>query len=117
MNIAETVLNGMISVVSTAADSGYLRFYSSTPTLLAECRMSAQAFGSPSGGAIAANAITSSDAVASGDIASAKLLRSDGTTEIASLTVGVGTGDVRLTRLDVNTGEPVLVRSLTLSVS
>ena len=117
MNINATVLNSMIAVLSTAANSGYLRFFSSTDVLIAEGRFSATAFAAPSNGSITANAITASDAVAAGNIAYAKILQSDGSTEVASLTVGVGSGDIRLTRLDVRTGEPIPIRSCTLGIS
>ena len=117
MNINAAVLSNMLLAFSTAANNGYLRFFSSTDVLIAEGRFSATAFAAPSNGTITANAITASDAVSSGDIAYAKIFQSDGSTEVASLTVGVGTGDIRLTRLDVRTGEPIPIRSCTIGVS
>ena len=117
MILTDAIKNSMAQVIATAANNGYLRAYSSGAVLLAESRFASTAFGSPSAGAIAANTITASPAVANGDIASMKMLQSDGATEIATLTVGVGSGDVKLSRLDVRVGEPVQINSCVLSVT
>lgn len=117
MNINPTLLDRMIAVMAADANNGYLRFFSAADVLIAECRFSATAFAAPSNGVITANAITSSDAVASDDIAYAKILQSDGSSWVTDLTVGVGAGDIRLTRLDVRAGEPIPIRSCTLGIT
>lgn len=74
------------------ANGGSLRLYSSAPALLATCALSATAFGAADGSCLAtANAVSPDVAPTTGTaIASAKILKSDGTTEVITLTVGLG---------------------------
>lgn len=126
MNITATLRNAMLELMSTACNTGYLQFYSgskpangdaaATGTLIAECRFNADAFAAASSGSITANAITSEVAVAADTIGYCRVLGSDHTTKVTDLTVGVGTGEVMLSRLDMRIGEPVLVASCVVSI-
>lgn len=117
MTLTTTLKNTLLQQINTAATSGYMRFYDGSSVLLAEDRFGSTAFATPSGGSMTANSISAAGAVSAGTIASAKMLQSDGVTEIATLTVGIGTGDVQLSRLDIRVGEPVQVSTCTLSIS
>lgn len=93
--------NAALDALARLLDNGYLRFYSSaqeaTPetavsgTLLAECRFSATSAPAASARVLTMNAITDdSSADNTGTVQSARALKSDGSSAVIDLTVGVG---------------------------
>ena len=111
--------------------AGYLRIYSgsapaaadaaATGTLLAESRFSDPAFGNAAdinpGARATASAITGdASANATGTAGYARAVDSDGGNAI-QLTVGVGTGDLQLSTLSIESGQEVDMTSLTFTVT
>jgi hypothetical protein len=113
------------------ANSGILRFYGGTKpanvaaaqsnTVLAECSMSATAFGTTntSTGIATANAIAAdSSCNAQGTITHASLFESNGTTRLVDVTVtttAVGTGEILLGSVSADVGISLTISSFTVT--
>lgn len=124
MKLSTTARNAACNAVVDLLDNGYVRIYTgSAPanpqtaasgTLLAELRFNATAFGAASTGAATAGAFTAdSSANADGTAGYARLLQSDGSTVIADVSVGVGSGDLQLNSLSISTGVEVQITAMT----
>jgi len=86
-------------------------------TVLAVLTLNATAFGAPSAGVVTANAITGeTNAPATGTAGHARLYKSDGTTLLATGTVGTVDANVVLGTTAVNAGNIVNCTSLSLTV-
>lgn len=121
-----TLRNTRMDAITTAiGTSGKLKIYAgSVPanpaasrgsnTLLADLDLSSSFAGSASGGVLTANSIATEAPVANGTASFADLTTSGGTV-VAQLTVGVGTGELQLGSLTLNTGVNVNVTSLTIT--
>lgn len=116
--IAET------DAVCALLNNGYIRIYSgtvpatpatsATGTLLAELRFAATAFGASNGTGLAtANSIASVTASASNTAGYCRILKSDGTTAVADLTVGTSGADLNLNSLSIASGAAVSITSFT----
>lgn len=112
ISLNSTLRNTRATDIVTFAGSGaLLRFYDSTPTLLAELTCSAT-LGTVSGGVLTFNAVTSAAASASGTFASASLYKSDGTTLVISgLTVGTSGTNIVMSAASVSSGTTVSISS------
>jgi hypothetical protein len=128
MKITAAIRNTQNDVVCDQLDSGgLLRIYSGTRptdadtalsgnTLLAELAFSSTAFPASSSGSAAANAITQdSSANATGTASFVRCVKADGTTVVADLSVGVGSGELQLNTLSIVSGLPVQVTALTFT--
>jgi hypothetical protein len=127
--------NELLTAFLDNLDDGLIKFYSGTRpagpdtalsgnTLLATATFGATAFGSPSGGAATANAITGDAAAdASGIPTFARLFEDDGTTVVADVSVGkTGSGAELIINTEdgsgnayITIGVPVDVASLTMT--
>lgn len=102
------------------ADSGFLKLYNASNTVIASCALSATSFGNADASCIAtANAVTADLAPTTGEtISYAKIMESNGTTEVISLTAGLtGSGaDVIVSgaTLTIPSGAGVAVASITI---
>lgn len=107
IGLAVALKNATLDLIFDQLNSGYIRVYNgskpanadvavSSQTKLAEARFGATAFAAASAGSKTANAITSdTDIDATGTATWARLLKSDGTTVVADVDVGVtGSGAV-----------------------
>lgn len=110
--------------VCALLNNGYIRIYTgaapanpqaaATGTLLAELRFAATAFGAANGtGLSTANAIAGVTAGNTGTAGYCRILKSDGTTAIADLTVGTSGQDLNLNSLSIATGASVSITSFT----
>ena len=127
MKITVARRNAQVDNFTGQCNSGLLRLYNGTKptdadtalsgnTLLAELTLNATAFGASSSGTATANAITQdSSADATGTCSFARMFASNGTTALADLTVGVGSGELQLNTLSIVSGLPVQVTALTVS--
>lgn len=115
--LADATVNAQASALSTLCNSGLIRVYDGTQPATADTAitsqvlgvtltMNATAFGAPSSGVLAANAITGGTAVASITPTWARILKSDGTTVVmdvsagaagANLTIGAFTSGTNVT--------------------
>lgn len=127
MKIAAATGAVMLDALKALSNSGTLKIYSGTVptnpdtalsgnTLLATFTFSATAFGadSLSGGfeqATASFAASTVTAVATGTAAFARMLKSDGTTVIADLTVGTSGADINLNSVAITNGGNVTLTS------
>lgn len=127
MHTAIVTRNAELNAINALANSGKLKLYTgampATPetavsgTLLATLTMNATAFGAASAGAAAAGAITSdTNAAASGTVGYARLMKSDGTTALMDLTVGLSAADLIFDSLTVTAGSTVSVSALTITL-
>lgn len=110
-------------------DNGYIRIYNdprpagpstaiSTQTLLAELRFAATAVSSESNGVLTFAAITKdSSADATGTATWARLLKSDGTTAIADIEIGVSGANLNLTTVSIVAGVEVDITSFTWTIA
>ena len=127
MKITAARRNAQIDNLTAQLNSGFCRIYSGTKptdadtalsgnTLLAELTFGATAFAAASAGSATANAITQdSSADATGTASFARLFASNGTTAIADVTVGVGSGELQLNTLSIVSGLPVQITSFAIS--
>jgi len=126
---ATTLRNNRLAQVAAAADAGAtganIRLYTAprpatggaTTTLLAEGTMSTTAFGTPSGGAMTANAITrETSAPATGTAAWFRIVDSNGTFVMdGSVSALGGGGELQLGSTTINAGVEVRFDSLTVT--
>lgn len=122
-----TTRNAMLDLVdSDIGTSGFLRIYDGTKpatadtalsgnTLLAECDLSATAFGAASGGVLTANSITAeASAPATGTATFFRLVTSGGTC-IVQGTVSTSGADLNLSTVSITTGDTVSITSFTIT--
>jgi len=100
------------------ANGGSLKLYSAANAVLASCALSATAFGAANGSCIAtANAVSNDASPTTGTAVSyAKIFKSDGTTEVMTLTVGLSAADVIISgaTLTIPSGATVVISSITV---
>lgn len=121
-----TLRNARQDAITTAiGTSGKLKIYEGTVpanpaasraanTLLADLDLSSTFAAAASSGVLTANSIATENPVATGTASFADLTTSGGTV-VAQLTVGVGTGELQLGSLSLDTGVPVNVTALTIT--
>lgn len=124
----DTPVKGSVDNFTANLNSGFIALYTGSQpalngavsgTLLATLSFGATAFGASSASAgtvtATANSITSATAVASGTAAYFVLLKSDGTTIVASGTVGTASADLVLNSVAISSGANVAITSFTIS--
>lgn len=118
------VRNAMLDAITTqTGGSAKLRIYAGTrpatggaeTTLLAELTCNATFAPAASGGVLTLNAITGAAASASGTATWARLLKSDGTTIIADMSVGTSGADLNLNSTALSSGATVNVTSAAIT--
>lgn len=125
-----TTANARLDQVdSDIGASGFLRIYNGTPpadadtalgggnTLLAECNLSATAFGAASSKTLTANAITDEgSAPATGTATFFRLVTSGGTCIVqGTVTATGGGGDLELSTTSINTSDTVSISSFVIT--
>lgn len=122
---ANAAINAEADAFALLLNNGYIRIYTgaapatpqaaATGTLLAELRFAATAFGANNGtGLVTANTIAAVTASNSGTAGYCRILKSDGTTCVADLTVGTsGSVDLTLNSLSIASGASVSITSCT----
>jgi hypothetical protein len=111
---------------SSQLASGYFRVYSGTRptdantalsgnTLLFEGRFNATAFPGASSGVLTANSMTGGTIASTGTASFVRCLKSDGTTAVVDLSVGVGSGEAQFSTLSFVSGVTVTLSSLTVT--
>lgn len=129
VKIPASIANGMLDTTyGTPADGGKVRVYSgaqpaagggalSGNTLLLEFQLQADAFPAASGAVLTANAVGAAVGLAVGTAAWWRLVKSNGTTVVLDGECGLsGSGkELILDSVDVETGDPVAMVSLTIS--
>ena len=124
MTRGNSALIAEADAVCTLLNTGYIRIYTgsvpATPataasgTLLAELRFASTAFGSASGtGLSTANSISGVTASNTGTAGYCRILKSDGTTAVADLSVGTSGADLNLNSLSISSGASVSITSFT----
>lgn len=124
----DTPVKASVDNFTANLNSGFIAIYtgsqpalngSVTGTLLATLSFSATAFGASvaSSGTVTAtaNTITSATAVATGTAGYFVLLKSDGTTIVASGTVSTSGADLNLNSTSISSGANVAITSFTIS--
>jgi hypothetical protein len=114
-----------VNAVAALLNSGTLKIYQGTQpaldaaitgaTLLATLTFGATAFGASSGGTATANAITSGTAAATGTAQFFALVKSDGTTVVATGTCGTTGADLNLSTTSIVSGATVSCSSFTIT--
>lgn len=117
-----------LNALTATANSGYLAIYTGTQpgvdgaltgTLLVSLPLSATAFqtatASGSGASATANAATPADAVATGTAGYFAILKSDGTTVVATGSVGTSGADLNLNSVSVEIGTNMSISSFTIT--
>lgn len=113
-----------VNAVTALLNSGTIRIYTGTQpalnaaltgTLLATMTFGATAFGASSGGTATANAITSGTAAASGTAGYFAVLKSDGTTVVATGTVATSGADLNVNTTAFTSGVSVSCSSFTIT--
>lgn len=119
--------NAMLDAIRASYNSGLIRVYSGTRptdadtalsgnTVLAELTLNATAFPAAASGVLTANAITQdSSADATGTASFVRIFQSNGSTALADLSVGVGSGEVQFSTLSFVSGVVVSMSSLTIT--
>jgi len=117
MELSTAMKNSALDTVFNNANSGFVRFYNSSNTLIASCAMGSTAFAAASDGSKTANAITKESNTSAGTVSYANVQNSSSTV-LATLTVGLaGSGaDVILTGLTFASGEELSIASLVVSM-
>jgi hypothetical protein len=126
MRVALSIRSAALAAILAQFNGSILRAYTgSRPasldgsiagnTLLAAYTMGSPAFGSADTGTATANAITGGVGLANGNVGFVRVLDDDGTTVLADLTVGVGTGEVQFNTLAVTVGVAATITSMQLS--
>ena len=118
--------NAALDACFNLLNSGFIRIYDGTqPTdadtalgaqvLLATLAFGSTAFAAASAASKTANAITSGTAVATSTATWARLVKSDGTTVVHDMSVGLATSNLILNDVAITTGGVVAVTSLVIS--
>jgi len=122
-------VNAEASAVCALLNTGYLRIYDGTQpanpntavgaqVLLAELRFGATAFGAPTNGVAAANAITSDAAAnATGTASWFRALKTDGSTPVFDGSVGTSGSDLNLSTVSIVANAVVDVTSMTYTAT
>lgn len=113
--LATTYRNVACDAIVDTLDSGFVKIYSSTPTLLATMTFGATAFGSASSGVATANAITSGTAVATGTAAT-YAIQTSGSADVITGAVGTSGADINFPTLAFVSGVSIGLSSLTITV-
>lgn len=113
--LATTYRNVACDAIVDTLNSGFVKIYSSTPTLLATMTFGATAFGSASSGVATANAITSGTAVATGTAATYKI-QTSGSADVITGNVGTSGQDINFPTLSFVSGVSIGLSSLTITV-
>jgi hypothetical protein len=127
-NLSDTAANAEANALAPLCDSGTINIYAGTQpanantalsgnTLLVTLTFSSTAFGSPSGGVLTANAITSGVAVGTGTATFARILESDGETVVMDVTVGISGAGINLATTAIVAGATVPITGLTFTVT
>lgn len=120
----DAAVNGVTGNAACSLNSGFIKIYTGTQpalngavtgTLLATMTFGATAFGASSGGTATANAITSGTAAATGTAGYFALLKSDGTTVVATGSVGTSGCDLNLNSTSISSGATVSCSSFTIT--
>jgi hypothetical protein len=113
----DDAVNPAVNALTALLDSGYLRIYDASTTLLAELRYASTAFGAASAGVATANTITSdTDANATGTASKFKSYTSSSTLMFYG-TVGTSTlFDLKLNTVAISSGAEVSVSAQTLTL-
>jgi hypothetical protein len=123
-NTANTMLSAAFAVL---ANGGFLNLYTGTQPDTADTAIIAQvelisfglnatAFAAPSSGVMAANAIATAIAIATGTATWFRLFTSNGTTAIMDGSVGTSGCDVNLATTTITAGDLIGVTSFTVSL-
>lgn len=120
----DAAVNGITGNASCSLNSGKINVYTGsqpaadaalTGTLLASMTFNATAFGASSGGVATAGAITSATAGNTGTAGYFALLKSDGTTVVATGSVGTSGADLNFNSLSISSGATVSCSSFTIT--
>lgn len=106
MQLTTAARNNQVNEFADLLDGGKLVLHSVAHGEVATLTFGTPAFGAASGGQAAHNAIASDSSATGGTVDHAHLLKSDDT-DLAQLTVGVGSGEVQLTSLTIGAGDEV----------
>lgn len=113
-----------VNAVTALLNSGFIKVYTGsqpaadgaiTGTLLATMTFGATAFGASSSGTATANAITSGTAGNTGTAGYFALEKSDGTTVVATGSVGTSGADLNFNSLSISSGATVSCSSFTIT--
>jgi len=117
MTLATATRNAMVNAFTALLNSGFVKFETSANNEVAKCTFGATAFGAASSGSASANAIADDTNADGGTIDHAVLLASNGSTNIATLTVTAtgGGGDIELSSLAIGAGDTVSITALTFT--
>ena len=122
-----TLRNNMLDqITSRVGASGRLKLYTGTEpatcaaalsgnTLLVDMPLSAAFAAASSGGVLTANAITQTNAAATGTAAFFRITDSAGTTTVAQGTVSTSGADLNLNTVALVSGGPVVISSWTIT--
>lgn len=127
-NISDTSANAEASAIGTLFNSGSINIYSGTQpvnantglsgnTLLVTLTLGNPAFGTPTGGVITANAITSGTAVATATATFARWFKSDGTTVVMDVQVGTSGAAINLNTTSIVNGALIAITAYTHTVT
>ena len=127
-NLAIATANAQASVFAPLCNSGTIAIYAGAQpatadtaltgqTLLVTLTFSSTAFGAPSGGVITANTIGTATAVASGTATFARIFKSDATTVVMDVQVGISGAGINFNSTAFVDGAPQSISSLTYSPS
>jgi hypothetical protein len=125
--IPASTANAMLAALNTLASGGFLSLYSgaqpspggaalTTQTELVSFALGASAFGTALGGVMAANAIATGIALATGVATWFRLTQSDGVTAILDGSVGTAGCDLNLATTSVTVGDIIGITGFTLSM-
>lgn len=117
----------MLDALAALANGGFIELFTgvqpatggaaiTTQIELVSFALGATAFGAPSGGVMAANAITPGVAINTGTATWFRLFASDGVTAILDGSVGTAGCDLNLASASINTGDIVGCTSFTLTL-
>jgi hypothetical protein len=128
-NLSDGTANTQATAFAPLCNSGPIKIYSGpqpanantatggSNTLLATLTFGATAFGAPTAGVLTANTITSGTAGASGTATFARVFKSDGTTVVMDLPVGISaTFALVLNTVSITMGDSVGIVSLTYTI-
>ena len=115
--LTDTSRNAAVNAVAALCNSGTVKFHTAAHSVVATCTFGATAFGASASGTATANAITDDTNATGGTIDHAHLYKSDGTTDLMSVTCTAtgGGGDIELSSLSIGAGDTVSITSLTLT--
>jgi hypothetical protein len=132
MNLSQTAATAALNAITALMNGGSLTFYSGTMPatpetalsgnttlatfIFAAAAFSAPAYTSPDEKATASFVNATVTPVATGTVSFARVLKSDGATVVADLTVGTAGTDIIVSSVSISTSVPVAVSSLTFGM-